>query len=437
MLPNSIAIYLKPRLLAVLVLGFVSGLPLALTGSTLTAWLTESGVDLTNIGFYASIGIPYTFKFFISPLVDGLNLPIVDKLLGKRRSWMVFIQILLMLSIFILGLFNPSESPWWVALFAFWVATFSATQDTIIDAYRVEILPKDEQGEGAAVAVLGYRIGMIASGAGALFLATAYGWQTTYHIMAAIIPIAWLVIWFAGEPEVRGQDSGFRIQEVEIRKFSVWFDEYVIKPFTDFMQREEWLVILLFIALYKLGDAFIGNMANPFYLKIGFSKNEIATIVKFYGLIATIAGSFIGSWLIKRIGVMKTLWFCGIGHALTNLMFIAQARVGADTGFLAFSISIENVSGGMGLTAFVAFISNLVNVRFTATQYALLSSLSAVGRTLLSTPSGWVAKNFGWELFFILSVLLAVPGLVVLWWLSKKNWGIGEMKKWGNEELRK
>ena len=409
-------LYSQPRLLVVLVLGFVSGLPLALSASTLSVWLTESGVSLSAIGLFAAVGTPYTLKFLWSPLIDGLKLPIFTTLFGKRRGWMVATQLLLMASLIALGMCNPTENLWLAALFALLVATSSATQDIIIDAYRVEILPTAEQGAGAAMVVLGYRLGMIASAAGALFLATSFGWVVTYAIMAALVPIAWLAIMVGGEPTTHEAAIHIHHPSSAIN----WAKEHIIEPFTDFMQRDAWLGILLFILLYKLGDAFIGSMTNPFLINIGFTKNQIATVVKLYGVIATIIGSIIGGALVVRIGMMKTLWICGIAHTLTNLMFVAQARIGADEIFLAFSISLENISGGMGTAAFVAFISSLVNKRFTATQYALLSSFSAFGRTWLSTPAGWFAEKLGWEGFFVLSVLLAIPGLITLWWLNKR-----------------
>ncbi|MEQ1704477.1 MAG: AmpG family muropeptide MFS transporter [Rickettsiales bacterium] len=416
-------LYTQPRLLVVLALGFISGLPLALSASTLSVWLTESGVSLSAIGLFAAVGTPYTLKFLWSPLIDGLKLPIFTALFGKRRGWLIATQLLLIASLIALGTSNPAENAWIVALFALFVATSSATQDIVIDAYRVEILPVEEQGAGAAMVVLGYRLGMITSAAGALFLATEFGWAITYAIMAALIPLAWLAIAIGGEPEMVDSGQWAEVDELVIRHPSSvinWLQKHVIEPFTDFMQRDAWLGILLFILLYKLGDAFMGAMTNPFLINIGFTKNQIATVVKLYGVIATIVGSLIGGVLVARIGMMRTLWICGILQAFTNLVFVAQARIGADEIFLAFSISLENISGGMGTAAFVAFISSLVNKQFTATQYALLSSFSAFGRTWLSTPAGWFAGKLGWEAFFILSVILAIPGLVVLWWLSRR-----------------
>lgn len=428
---QSLSIYFRKNLLVVLVLGLISGLPLALTASTLAVWLTESSVSLGAIGLFAAVGVPYSLKFLWSPLVDGFPIPILTKLFGKRRAWLVFSQVFLMASLVALGLSSPTENAWWVAFFALLVAISSATQDIVIDAYRVEILYSEEQGAGAAMAVLGYRLGMIISGAGALYLATYFGWQATYMIMAAIVPFAWVALMVGGEPQM--VDSGQWVVDGKQENnnyhspFTIhhtpkdWVQAHIIAPFVDFMQRDGWIMILLFIVLYKLGDAFMGSMTNPFLIQIGFAKAQIATVVKLYGVIATIIGSLIGGVLVARIGVMRTLWICGIAHALTNLMFVAQARIGADVQFLAVSISLENISGGMGMAAFVAFISGLVNKQFTATQYALLSSISSLGRTALAAPAGYIAEFLGWEGFFIFSVLLAAPALIVLRFLQRRQ----------------
>jgi len=409
------SIYFQKTMLVILFLEIISGLPLALTASTLSVWLTESGVSLASIGLFAAVGVPYSLKFLWSPVVDGFSIPILTKLLGKRRAWIVFSQVFLMASLIALGFSNPAENAWLVALFALLVAISSATQDIVTDAYRLEILRDEEQGAGAAIAILGYRLGMIVSGAGALYLATYFGWQNTYIIMAAIVPIAWVALWVGGEPapDFSGQRSVLREEN--------WIHAHIIVPFTDFMQRDGWILILLFILLYRVGDAFMGAMTNPFLIQIGFTKAEIATVVKLYGVIATILGSLIGGALVARIGVMRSLFICGVFHALTNLMFVAQAKIGADTGFLAVSISLENISGGMATTAFIAFISNLVNKQFTATQYALLSSISAVGRTTIAAPAGYVAEILGWEGFFMFSVFLAAPALIVLLFFQRRN----------------
>ena len=405
-------LYLHPRLLGILALGFASGLPLALTASTLTAWLKDAGVDKTSIGLFAAVATPYALKFLWAPVIDACGFPLLSPWLGRRRGWILATQIALVVSIIMLGFADPSQNPWDTAILALIVAICSASQDIVIDAYRVEILTAEQQKVGAGMVQFGYRFGMLASGAGALALADHMSWQQTYFIMAALLAFCILPILFLPEPDA----------SKEIGKFSArhLLRDYVVAPFTDFMTRSNWILLLLFIMLYKLGDAFLGIMTNPFLLEIGFTKTDIAAVVKLYGLVATLIGLFLGSMMSLRFGTVKTLMVCGIGHALTNLMFLVQARVGADINVLALGIFMENLSGGMTASAFVAFISALCHTRYTATQYALLSSLAAMGRTWLTTTAGWTADKFGWEIFFIISVLLAVPGLVILWWLNNK-----------------
>lgn len=412
---NSFSIYNQPKVIAILFLGFSSGLPLALTASTLSAWLAESGINKSTIGLFAAVSTPYALKFLWAPLIDGLRFPILCRLLGFRRGWLVAMQLAVAFSLMLLGLADPSISPWVTASAALLVAICSASQDIIIDAYRVEILKPEQYGAGAANAVLGYRIGMIVSSAGALYLATYIGWLGTYWVMATLMGIGITAALITGEPDVVHDVKP--VHELGMRG---WISQFVLAPLKEFMGRDHWFAILLFIVLYKLADAFIGIMTNPFLLEIGFEKTQIAEVVKLYGIGATILGSFIGGWLVQRIGMVRSLWICGIGHALTNLMFVVQARVGADIGILILGISLENITGGMGLAAFVAFMSSLCNVHFTATQYALLSSLSAFGRTWLSMPAGWVAEKLGWEGFFLFATALAIPGLVVLAWLGKR-----------------
>ncbi len=400
-------------MLVVLALGFASGLPLALTGSTLTALLQESGISKASIGLFASIGTPYAFKFLVAPFIDGCSFPFLSKLLGQRRGWIVAMQIALVFSICLLSYVSLMLGPWYIALAAVIVATFSASQDVVIDAYRVEILDSEEQKTGAGVVQFGYRFGMLASGAGALALADIVGWTTSYFIMAGVMALCMLPVLFAAEPK--------KNSEIKPALPQYWLRDNVIAPFKDFMKHEQWLHILLFVMLYKFGDAFLGIMTNPFLLEIGFTKSQIAAVVKVYGLVATLIGLVLGSTMMMKVGMVKTLMVCGIGHAITNLMFLVQVKIGADINVLALGIFLENLSGGMTAAAFVAFISALCNTRYTATQYALLSSLSAIGRTMFTTPAGWAAEKFGWEAFFIISVLLAIPGLVLLVVLSRKN----------------
>lgn len=405
--------YFQRRLLLIGLLGFYSGLPLALTASTLTAWLSDAAVDRAAIGLFAAIATPYAFKFLWSPLMDGLRLPLLGEL-GRRRSWLLLTQVFLAISIAVMTFADPSINPALTALAGVFIAIFSASQDIVIDAYRVERLTPDEQGAGAAMATFGYRIGMLVSGAGALYLADQHGWVATYFIMAAIMASGIVFTLFAKEPEL-----------VEKPKVTHGIKQFiansVVAPFVDFMTRKHWLAVLIFVVLYKLGDAFMGIMFNPFLLDLGFTKTDIAAVVKFYGLIATLAGAFLGGSMVLRLGTYRTLMICGFAHMLTNLMLVVQARLGADLHFLIVTISLENLTGGMATAAFIGYLSALCKRNYTATQYALLSSLASFGRTWLSTPSGWLAQTVGWEIFFAIASTMAIPSLILLWWLEKKQ----------------
>jgi PAT family beta-lactamase induction signal transducer AmpG len=405
----------KPKFLLIGLLGFFSGLPLALTASTLTAWLSDAKVDRASIGLFAAIATPYALKFLWAPLMDGLRLPLLTRHMGRRRSWLLVTQIALVAAICAMAGNNPAENQWLTALFGVIIATLSATQDIVIDAYRVERLEPEEQGTGAGYVTFGYRIGMLVSGAGALYLADHLGWHTTYLAMAGIMATSIFLTLLAREPVVPVDN------QTPSHGIVAFLRDYVVAPMRDFMTRPQWLAVLAFVILYKLGDAFMGTMFNPFLLDLGFTKSEIAAVVKIYGLIATLAGTFAGGWLVARIGMFRSLLLCGFTHMLTNFLLIVQARLGADVHFLTVTISLENFTGGMSSAAFIAYLAALCRVNYTATQYALLSSLAAFGRTWLSTPSGALSKAMGWEWFFAMASLMAIPGLLLLWWLEKKK----------------
>ncbi len=397
------------------ILGFFSGLPLALTASTLTAWLSDAQVTRASIGLFAAIATPYAFKFLWAPLLDGLRLPVLTAFLGRRRGWLLLTQALLAAAIAAMAFTNPAINPWMTALVGVIIATLSATQDTVIDAYRVERLPVEEQGTGAAWATFGYRIGMLVSGAGALYLADKLGWHSTYLIMACVMGVGCAVTLIMREPDVA------IVEREAAGGVMPFLRNYVVAPFKDFMTRPLWLQVLAFVVLYKLGDAFMGTMFNPFLLDIGFTKTEIAKVVKLYGLIATILGTFAGGWLVGHAGMFRALILCGFTHMLTNLLLVMQAKIGADVHFLIFTISLENFTGGMSTAAFVAYLSALCRLNYTATQYALLSSLAAAGRTWLSTPSGALSQAVGWEVFFTIASLMAIPSMLLLWWIERQK----------------
>lgn len=412
-------LYVHPRLIAIFFLGIASGLPLALVFSTLSVWLSEEGVSKTAIGLFAAITTPYALKFLWSPLVDQMPIPFFSKLLGRRRGWMIFSQIFLGISIVALGLTDPSSNAWYTALFAFLVSIASATQDIVIDAYRVEILEEKQQGAGAAMIVFGYRVGMLISGAGALFIAHYMGWFAAYATMAVFVGVGFVTVMLTGEPDSTQIPLPQGDGTSKKSGINDWFINAVINPFTDFMKRSGWWIILLFILLYKFGDAFAGVMTNPFLVDMGFDKVEIATVVKTFGFAASMIGAFIGGILVHKWGMLKSLWICGILQMLSNLMFLLQAQVGHNIEVLSLVIAVENLSSGMGTTAFVAYISSLCNKNYTATQYALFSSLASVGRTWLSTSSGWFVDSVGWINFFLLSTVIAIPGLLMIIFLQR------------------
>ena len=398
-------------------MGFASGLPFLLTGATLSIWLTEAGVSLTAIGLFAIVGTPYNFKYLWAPLLDRVHLPVFSNLLGRRRSWMMLIQFGLMTSIVALGLSNPESGTGVTAVLALFVAFFSASQDIVIDAYRIEILDDNQQGAGAAMTQAGYRFGLLTSGAGALYLATEINWSLVYGIMAGCILVGIITTIFAPIPEAD------RVFSKTSEAQDNWFRMNVVEPFIEFFQRKNLgvaITILTFILLYKFGDAFAGVMANPFYIKIGFTKIEIANVSKIFGVFATLMGVFIGGLVVERFGILKSLLYCGILQMLSNLMFAAQAAIGPKVEFLFLTIGIENLSGGMGSAAFVAYLSLLCNRKYTGTQYALFTSLMAFGRTWLSAISGWVADQTDWVTFFIASTFVALPGLLLLIWMLKR-----------------
>ena len=411
------SIYTRPRLLLILALGFSSGLPLALTFGTLTFWLAEVGVSKGAIGLFALVGTAYTLKFLWSPLMDQLPLPPLTKWLGRRRGWLLFTQIALIITMIGLGQTNPAIDPGWTALWAVALAFASASQDIVIDAFRVEILAKEEQGAGAANIVFGYRVGMLVSGAGALYVASAAPWSTVYIVMAACMGIGILATLLAKEPEAPAVPPAVGSAAERV---AAWLKRAVFEPFAEFLSRPGWVAFLLFILLYKLGDAAVGIMTNPLYVDLGFSKTEVANVVKIFGLAATLVGAFLGGLLIAKLGLIRALWICGVLQLFSNLAFSGLALIGHDVTALAATIGFENLAGGMGTTAFVAFLAALCNRNYTATQYALLSSFMAVARTFIAAPGGYVAEAVNWPVYFLLTAIVAIPGLLLIVVLQRR-----------------
>ena len=424
--------YLDRRVLMVLVLGFASGLPLLLTFSTLSAWLKSEGISRSAIGLFALMGTPYALKFLWSPIIDRLPLPLLTRLLGRRRGWGLLIQVLLVSAVLALGTTSPTEDLGRMAALALVVAFLSASQDIVIDAYRVEILDEDSQGPGAGAVQTGYRLAMLAAGAGALYLASAFGWFVAYAAMAALLVPGMLVFLFGPEPAVKvsaataereRRAADYLAARPHLRgpvaAVTAWLYGAVICPFADFVSRPRWIAVLLFVIGYKLGEAMAGAMANTLYVELGFRLEQIATVSKVFGFGATVLGSLIGGALVVRLGVMRALLVFGVLQSLGNLFYVLQAQSGNDVSVLALCVAAENLTAGMAGAALVAYISGLCNVAYTATQYALLSSLTAVGRTLFASASGKLADILGWSDFFLFTTVVTVPALLLLLWMMR------------------
>jgi PAT family beta-lactamase induction signal transducer AmpG len=419
---DALAVYRRPRLLAVLFMGFSSGLPLPLTFGTLSFWMAEAGVSRTAIGLFALIGISYSFKFLWSPIIDRLPLPWITAQFGRRRGWALVIQALLALAILALATTDPKIAPSLVALAAVVVAFLSASQDIVIDAYRIELLRPEEQGPGAAATQWGYRFGMLASSAGALYAAEYGGWRFAFTLMAGLMAVGFVTVLLTPEPpNPEASSAPSTVPKGSLARVADWLRSAMIGPLAEFTTRPSWLLILVFIVLYKFGDALAGVMSNPFYVAMAFTRSEVAEISKVFGFFATLAGVFAGGVVVYRLGIYRALFVCGLFQMVSNLSYVLQAMAGHDVAVLAFTIAVENFAGGMGSAAFVAYLSGLCNIAFTATQYALLSSLATVGRTTLSASGGWLADQLDWVAFFTLTTFAGLPGLLMIAWLMHRR----------------
>ncbi|WP_414548221.1 AmpG family muropeptide MFS transporter [Anabaena sp. CCY 0017] len=396
---SLLTVFGSRKMAALTVIGFSSGLPLFLTSRTLQAWMTVEGVDLTAIGLFSLVGIPYSLKFIWSPLIDRFTIPI----LGRRRGWLITLQIGLLIAIALMAFQEPTEALQLLAINAVAIAFLSASQDIAADAYRTDVLEELELGAGAAVFVLGYRIALLFTGSLALILADNLPWPSVYLLMSLGMVIGIIATVFAPEPKETTPPESLKAA--------------VILPFGEFFQRQgvvQAILMLVFIVLYKLGDSFVNNMSTPFLLQTGFTQTDIGAIQGGMGLIATIVGTLSGGVILSKIGLNRSLWLFGALQAVSNLAYYVLANVGQNYQALVLTINIENFCGGLGTAAFVAFLMNMCNQRFSATQYALLSSFMAVSRDILVAPAGTLAKSTGWPLFFIISMVAAIPGLLLL-----------------------
>lgn len=406
---EALAAHLDRKALTVLCLGFASGLPYLLVFSTLSAWLRESGLSIAAIGWFSLAGAAYVFKFAWAPLVNQMHLPILTAWLGQRRAWLLLSQGAVALAIIFLGGSDPANDLAWTAFWAVVLAAASATQDIVADAYRIDTLDRDLEGPGTANFVNGYRFGVLASGAGALLIADQFGWQVAYWVMAGLMVVGICTTLASPEPKRPPVKSNQA------------FRASVIEPFQDFMTRRHWMVILLFITLFQYGEGLLGIMANPFYLDLGFTKTEIGLVTKAWGFAMSIIGAIVGGVLVARFGVLTALFWAGVSQALANLAFAWLAGQGPDVGALSLVIAMENMTSAMATAAFVAYLSALCDRAYSATQYALLTAFAALGRKIFVAGGGEVAQAVGWADYFVLTSLAALPALLVLLWLMRKD----------------
>lgn len=390
-------VYGSRRVLCLLGLGFSSGLPLALTSSTLQAWMTTEKVDLRIIGIFSLVGLPYTLKVLWAPLMDRFSIP----WLGRRRGWIVVTQIILAAVIAALSFCSPTSMPLFVALLAVAIAFFSASQDIVVDAYRADTLKESELGAGAATTVIGYRMAMLTSGALAMILSDHISWHRVYILMAGFMLFCSLFTLWAPE-------STEKVLAPRTLREAIW------EPLSSYFRRPRAVEMLLFVMVYKLPDALAAAMTTPFLLELGFTRTDVGTVNKAFGLISTILGSLAGGSIIAKIGINRSLWIFAFLQSFSALAFTALAIVGKNFSVMVAAIGIENICSGMGTAAFVAFMMSLCDKRFTATQYALITSLMAVTRVLAGVPTGFMIASMGWALFYAVSVCAALPGILLL-----------------------
>ena len=432
---SAFSVYAQPRVLGMILLGFSAGLPFSLISSTLSAWLADEQVSLSVIGYFSLVGIAYSIKVFWAPVVDRLPLPVLNRLLGKRRSWMLLAQSGIALGLFGISALDMHQHLDRLALLAVIIAFCSATQDIVIDAYRIEAVVAKYQGAMAAMYVFGYRLALLVTGAGVLYLAEYVSWKIAYQSMAAAMLVGIITTLSISEPE---HNTDQRVKSIEKKVESVlgvsktpsslvrllkWFSDAVVSPFVEFFQRNGKMAfwILLLIGIYKISDIAMGVMALPFYMDLGFSKKEIADVSKVFGFFMTIIGTSLGGALVVRFGIMRPLLLGSILAAATNLLFAALAATKPNIALLAGVISADNLSGGIAAASFIAYLSSMTNTAYTATQYALFSSLMTLPAKLIGSFSGNIASGFGYEVFFIYSTIIGIPAIVLVFLLMRSS----------------
>ncbi|MBK9268539.1 MAG: MFS transporter [Sphingomonadales bacterium] len=421
--------YIRKAPLVAFLLGISSGFPLTLLVATMTFWLAKVGIDTATIGFAVALGIPYTIKFLWAPLVDKLHLPVLTKMFGQRRSWLFFIQALLFVSVWQLGASNPQ--PGQLGTFAVWAlitAFLSATQDIVIDAYRIEILDEEEFAHGTATNQFGYRTGNLIAGAGTIYFASAeglgLGWATAYGLTAfCIIPAIIGALWIGPGRFVD------RFEHVSGMKAGQWLTEAVVNPFREFLTRHGAFIILGFVLVYKVGDAMGQAMLSPMIVDLGFADLDYISANKLWGFGALIVGSALGAPFILWLGMGRALLISGLLMMFSNTMFMILAVTGNNYWMLVAAIVTENMTSGIGLTVFTTYLSGLSSIAYTATQFALLSSFAGVGRTFMAGPAGIIAEKVGWVGFWGFTVVAAIPGMILLWILWSKGYVVQNIRQ--------
>lgn len=411
MIQNIRLNFLKHKdLLCIFFLGFVSGVPFLLTLSTLSFWLTESGVNKSIIGSFMLISLPYSFKFLWAPLMDHLRIPILAPLLGQRRAWALTMQLGLVLSLWVLGWTNPTESIWPTAIAAFFVSLFSASQDIVIDAYRIEILKEHQRGIGAALETIGFRFGMLSSGAGALYLATLFDWQTAYHLMALCIVVGMITVLAMKEPRCE-KVIMFTPTTCQNSSFFTRIRTFFWHPFHQLLKEQKLGSILLFILCFKTGDTVLNAMSAPFLCDLGFSKLEFASVSKVFGITLMVFGGLLGGYLIHQMGIIQATVMCAILQTVSCLMFAIQSMVGYDFSILMITVGTESLCSGMASAVFIAYVSTFCCQPHTASQFTLLYSFGSLCRVLVSASAGWIADHTSWTFLFLATSLTLLPAL--------------------------
>jgi len=448
---TSCRVYLRAPVVTLLFLGFSAGLPYLLVFSTLTAWLEDSGVEVAAIGFFSWVGMLYSIKLFWAPIVDRVRLPLLGRMLGQRRSWMLSGQLLIAGGLFGLSGVDPLGHLPLVAGFALLTAFGAATQDIVIDAYRIESGEPEIQAAMASTYIIGYRIGIVMAGAGALYIADAVSWTVAYLSMAALVGIGMLTVLIRPEPP-RPQSLAIVLLHPRVKEFlrssagrshwqrqaGAWLIAAVVCPISDFFQRYGRLAVMLlvFIGIYRISDIAMAAMANPLYLSLGFSKSDIASVTKVFGVLMTIGGGVLGGLLVVRYGLARMLLIGALAVALTNLLFVALAVGGDDMGLLIVTITGDNLANGLASTVFIAFLSSLTSRTYTATQYALFSSLMTLPGKFIGGFSGVVVADFGYANFFIVSCLIGLPAVALAWWLGRRLSSIDDPEPVGETSVR-